>query len=170
MPGITWLATAEVAIYLKAVPVIVDVDPETMCMDPAAFEARYGQYASVIEERKQDSIIRQEEDDSELPRWLVPKAPVDLGEYAEYIPASLYHITQDAREVVVYSKETEEELLHCPVADRLSCYNGDSARVFIQDLLVYKNDQYMAIFKEMSVKASGDDPFTVLGLSLFKKP
>lgn len=39
VPGITWLATAEVAIYLKAVPVIVDVDPETMCMDPAAFEA-----------------------------------------------------------------------------------------------------------------------------------
>ena len=39
VPGITWLATAEAAIYLKAVPVIVDVDPVTMCMDPAAFEA-----------------------------------------------------------------------------------------------------------------------------------
>lgn len=138
-------------------------------MDPDAFEARYGQYASVMEERKLSAFL-QEEDISETPRWLVPNEPVDLGEYAEYIPASLYHITQDAREVVVYSKETEEELLHCPVADRLSCYNGDSARVFIQDLLVYKNDQYMAIFKEMSVKASGDDPFTVLGLSLFKKP
>ena len=139
-------------------------------MDPAAFEARYGQYASVIEERKQDSIIRQEEDVSEPPRWLVPKAPVDLGEYTEYIPSALYRITQDSREVIVFSKETGKELLHCPVADRLLCYNSELAGVFIQDLLVYKNDQYLAIFKEMSVTASGDDPFTVLGLSLFKKP
>lgn len=38
VPGITWLATAEVALYVGATPVIVDVDSETMCMDPAAFE------------------------------------------------------------------------------------------------------------------------------------
>ena len=132
-------------------------------MDPAAFEAKYGQ-------NKPSATFRQDENHSYKPRWLVPQESVDLGEYTEYIPASLYRITQDAREVIVYSKKTGKELLHCPVADRLSCYNGNSAGEFIQDLLVYKNDQYMAIFKEMSVTASGDDPFTVLGLSLFKKP
>ena len=139
-------------------------------MDPAAFEASYGQYASVIEERKQSATFRQEEDHSEVPRWLVPKDPVDVGDYTEYIPASIYRITQDSLEVVVYSKETEEELLHCPVADRLSIHNSDSTGVSIEDLLVYKNDQYMAIFEEMSVKVSGDVPFAMLGLSLFKKP
>ena len=39
VPDITWLATAEAALYVGATPVLVDVDPETMCMDPAAFEA-----------------------------------------------------------------------------------------------------------------------------------
>ena len=39
VPDITWLATAETALYVGATPVLVDVDPETMCMDPAAFEA-----------------------------------------------------------------------------------------------------------------------------------
>ena len=39
VPDITWLATAEAPLYIGATPVIVDVDPETMCMDPAAFEA-----------------------------------------------------------------------------------------------------------------------------------
>ena len=38
-PDITWLATAEAALYVGATPVLVDVDPETLCMDPAAFEA-----------------------------------------------------------------------------------------------------------------------------------
>ena len=39
VPDITWLATAEAPLYIGATPVIVDVDPETMCIDPAAFEA-----------------------------------------------------------------------------------------------------------------------------------
>ena len=39
VPDITWLATAEAPLYVGATPVIVDVDPETMCLDPAAFEA-----------------------------------------------------------------------------------------------------------------------------------
>ena len=38
VPGVTWIATAEAAIYVGARPVIVDIDPETMCLDPAKFE------------------------------------------------------------------------------------------------------------------------------------
>jgi dTDP-4-amino-4,6-dideoxygalactose transaminase len=39
VPANTWLATAMAAIYLGAKPVFVDVEPTTLCMDPAAFEA-----------------------------------------------------------------------------------------------------------------------------------
>ncbi|MBE6371397.1 MAG: DegT/DnrJ/EryC1/StrS family aminotransferase [Lentisphaerae bacterium] len=38
VPGVTWIATAEAAIYVGAKPVIVDIDPETLCLDPAKFE------------------------------------------------------------------------------------------------------------------------------------
>ncbi len=35
VPGNTWLATAMAAVYLGAVPVFVDVEPDTLCLDPA---------------------------------------------------------------------------------------------------------------------------------------
>lgn len=38
VPGVTWIATAEAAVYVGATPVIVDIDPDTMCMDPVKFE------------------------------------------------------------------------------------------------------------------------------------
>ena len=38
VPGVTWIATAEAAIYVGATPVIVDIDPDTLCLDPAKFE------------------------------------------------------------------------------------------------------------------------------------
>ena len=34
MPGNTWLATASAAVYLGAKPVFVDVEPDTLCLDP----------------------------------------------------------------------------------------------------------------------------------------
>ncbi len=39
VPANTWLATAMAAVYLGAVPVFVDVEPSTLCMDPEKFEA-----------------------------------------------------------------------------------------------------------------------------------
>lgn len=35
VPGLTWQATAAAALDVNAVPVLVDVDPETWCIDPA---------------------------------------------------------------------------------------------------------------------------------------
>src|SRR5438093_7453305 len=40
VPTLTFAATAEVVTYFDATPVFVDVDPETLCMDPAAVETR----------------------------------------------------------------------------------------------------------------------------------
>ena len=39
VPAMTWMATAMVAHYVGATPVFVDVEPTTLCMDPAQVEA-----------------------------------------------------------------------------------------------------------------------------------
>jgi dTDP-4-amino-4,6-dideoxygalactose transaminase len=39
VPGLTWQATAGAALDVNAVPVLVDVEPDTYCIDPAAVEA-----------------------------------------------------------------------------------------------------------------------------------
>jgi len=39
VPGLTWQATASCVCDVNAVPVLVDVDPETLCIDPAKVEA-----------------------------------------------------------------------------------------------------------------------------------
>lgn len=38
VPGLTWQATAAAVLDVNAVPVLVDVDPDTWCIDPKAFE------------------------------------------------------------------------------------------------------------------------------------
>lgn len=38
VPPFTWIATAAAAVYLNAVPVFADVDPETYCLDPNRIE------------------------------------------------------------------------------------------------------------------------------------
>jgi dTDP-4-amino-4,6-dideoxygalactose transaminase len=37
--GLTWVATASSIVYVNAVPVLVDIDPRTCCIDPEAVEA-----------------------------------------------------------------------------------------------------------------------------------
>ncbi len=39
VPALTWPATAMAALYVGATPVFVDVQKDTLCLDPAAFEA-----------------------------------------------------------------------------------------------------------------------------------
>ena len=39
VPAHTWMATGTAVAYLGAIPVIVDIESDTLCMDPAAFEA-----------------------------------------------------------------------------------------------------------------------------------
>lgn len=39
VPGLTWVATAQAALDIGANVVLVDIDPETLCIDPKAIEA-----------------------------------------------------------------------------------------------------------------------------------
>jgi len=39
VPAHTWLATGEAVVYRRAVPVVVDIEPDTLCLDPNKIEA-----------------------------------------------------------------------------------------------------------------------------------
>ncbi|MGW2785118.1 DegT/DnrJ/EryC1/StrS family aminotransferase [Streptomyces populi] len=39
VPGLTWVASASVVARTGAIPVLVDIDPDTLCIDPQAVEA-----------------------------------------------------------------------------------------------------------------------------------
>ena len=39
VPGMTFVASATAVLAVNAMPVLVDVDPETLCIDPVAAEA-----------------------------------------------------------------------------------------------------------------------------------
>ena len=42
IPGVTWVASATSVMAVNAFPVIVDIDPKTLCIDPAAIRAAIG--------------------------------------------------------------------------------------------------------------------------------
>jgi dTDP-4-amino-4,6-dideoxygalactose transaminase len=42
VPGMTFVASASAVVAVNATPVLVDVDPDTLCIDPAAAEAAIG--------------------------------------------------------------------------------------------------------------------------------
>jgi dTDP-4-amino-4,6-dideoxygalactose transaminase len=42
VPGLTWVACASAVLAINAVPVIVDIDPLSLCLDPRAVEAAIG--------------------------------------------------------------------------------------------------------------------------------
>nr|WP_225908834.1 DegT/DnrJ/EryC1/StrS family aminotransferase [Pseudomonas lactucae] len=42
VPGLTWVACASAVLAVNAIPVIVDIDPLSLCLDPAAVEAAIG--------------------------------------------------------------------------------------------------------------------------------
>ena len=48
VPALTWQATAAAVLDVNAVPILVDVDPNTWCMDPAATEAAITERTAAI--------------------------------------------------------------------------------------------------------------------------
>jgi dTDP-4-amino-4,6-dideoxygalactose transaminase len=40
VPGLTWVACASTVVRAGAIPILVDIDPDTLCLDPAAVEAQ----------------------------------------------------------------------------------------------------------------------------------
>jgi L-glutamine:2-deoxy-scyllo-inosose/3-amino-2,3-dideoxy-scyllo-inosose aminotransferase len=48
LPGLTWQATAAVVVDVNAVPILVDVEPDTWCIDPVAVEAAITERTAAI--------------------------------------------------------------------------------------------------------------------------
>ena len=48
VPALTFVATATAVLAVGAVPVIVDIDPETLCVDPAAVEVALGSRTAAV--------------------------------------------------------------------------------------------------------------------------
>ncbi len=42
VPGVTWVASASSVLAVNALPIIVDIDPRTLCIDPTAIRAAIG--------------------------------------------------------------------------------------------------------------------------------
>jgi dTDP-4-amino-4,6-dideoxygalactose transaminase len=48
VPGLSWVASASTIVGVNAVPVFVDVDPRTLCLDPGAVEAAITPHTGAI--------------------------------------------------------------------------------------------------------------------------
>lgn len=48
VPDVTWIASVAPVVYVGAEPVLVDIDPETWCIDPAAVERAIGPKTKAI--------------------------------------------------------------------------------------------------------------------------
>lgn len=48
VPGMTFVASAEAIVHVGAVPVIADIDPETLLLDPASLEAAFTERTAAV--------------------------------------------------------------------------------------------------------------------------
>ncbi len=93
--------------------------------------------------------------------------PVDLEGYTLFIPRSEYHYYEDSAKAVFYKDETRTEpLLECNILEMLESDGNSPA-----DRLVFKNDNYMAVFNMIEDRrGSGSINFIASGAMLFRKP
>lgn len=92
--------------------------------------------------------------------------PIDLMEYTQLIPYHCYHYYEDSKVAVFYKDSTlTEELLRCEIRQALDLQENDPAST-----LIYKNDEYMAVFEAIHDVNNDVTSFTTGHHTLFKKP
>lgn len=117
-------------------------------MSPKAFEKRYGAYGRLsFQNWKWEEAVRQ----NDVEKAVYTLEEFDLGAYTVLIPDCLYiSYKDDNQSVIIQSSIGENEtLLVCPIQERLAQKGQDT------DVLVYKNDRYMAVFSEITLMESG---------------
>jgi len=93
-------------------------------------------------------------------------SPIDIGEYTEVMPADAYYFDNDGEKAVFYSdRHLGKVLLECDVAARLDIVGASP-----DDVLIYRNDGYMAIFSSISDHGWETNRFTVGTKILLRKP
>ena len=92
--------------------------------------------------------------------------PIDLMEYTKLIPDHCYHYYEDSEVAVFYKDSTRtEELLRCEIRHALDFQEDDPAST-----LIYKNEEYMAVFESIYDINNEFTSFTTGRHTLFKKP
>ena len=93
--------------------------------------------------------------------------PVDLEGYTILVPSSQYYYYEDNKEAIFYSDDTKARvLLRCGIIERMD--SGADGN----DVLVFRNDEYMAVFSSiMDYRGSGSNEAFLTGhpTILFRK-
>lgn len=94
------------------------------------------------------------------------RSPIDISEYTEVMPEESYYYDSDGLKAIFYADyHRNEVLLECDVDSRLDIVGATA-----DDVLVYSNENYMAIFGSLSEYDMQDNRFTVGNKILLKKP
>ena len=92
-------------------------------------------------------------------------SPIDISEYTEVMPEESYYYDSDGLKATFYADyHRAEVLLECDVDSRLVIVGATA-----DDVLVYSNGKYMAIFGSLSEYDMQDNRFTVGTKILLKK-
>lgn len=92
--------------------------------------------------------------------------PIEIGEYTEVLPADAYYFDYDGEKATFYRDyHRAEVLLECDVARRLDIVGATP-----DEVLVYCNEGYMAIFSSISDHGFETNRYTVGTKILLKKP
>jgi hypothetical protein len=93
-------------------------------------------------------------------------SPIDIGEYTEVMAADAYYFDYDGEKATFYSDSHRGKvLLECDVAKRLDIVGASP-----DDVLVYSNEGYMAIFSSISDHQMQENRYTVGTKILLRKP
>lgn len=129
-----------------------------------AFESRYGSYGSFNYEHSR--WMTRDNEYGKTPGTLdfQPVTPVDLGAYTQFVPGHLYERDFCDKEKIVFYDDSGV-LLECPVQERVRNRKSDADT----DVLIYKNERYMAVFYLLRVDAESF-LYDYGTAALFRKP
>lgn len=104
---------------------------------------------------------------SEVKSVWTASRPLSLDGYTQWLPASAYYYYEDREQGIFYRDQDRSDiLLHCPIRERL---DADDATA--ENVLLYRNDQYLAIFLEITDYGKDHSPsFTTCQVQLYCKP
>ena len=139
-------------------------------MDKDAFQARYGALGDFqAVENARSASDRELVVDSE---WIVLPGRVDLGRYSHYVPRDGYHYAEDGETAVFFADASKQDtLLVCPVRERLEAFAAacDAAEAAPENVLIYSNERYMAVFDRIRPCNVGGIVFSTGRCTLYAK-
>lgn len=145
-------------------------------MDSTAFAERLGGYGDFSfkgwELRRAKDALSKTPSVPTVRKWSLSdsgREAVDLGPYTQWVPQFYVMPYNDSCVVIYRFPGTQEELISCPVRDRLN--QADDATL-PEDVLIFENGRYRAVFSEIVDNGPGKHFGEIerKDIMLFKKP